>query len=408
MSLNILSIVSRNLGNGRNNVLPLLVNSKPSTVNLVNISCAGISSKANRDPDFQRKPAFPYKEKKYGMIRSWFDRTSERFDENSKIIIVDGPIAVGKTNFAKMLADDLDMHFVPEANMDMVCIDPYGFDERSLNDKLPENLQNLDEKIFCCNPFHKNAAFFQFSMFELRMSMYIDALAHLMNSGQGVVMVRSVYSDMVFAEAMAKCGYITKAVLKNYHWMRDEMFPELLRPHLQIYLDVPVPLVQERIKQRGIDAEVNGKALTPAYLSAIEDAYKRKFLPEIENHAELLIYDWSDFGDLELAVEDIERIDFDKYTVYDKKMSDWRFPKEQAIADARMLYSNRKMDILKMSNLPMFDSPELYYSGEEVEILEEVMSKVPSRQFAPGFNAAMGDQGILFNIRKPKSDYPYW
>lgn len=63
---------------------------------------------------------------------------------------------------------------------------------------------------------------------------------------------------------------------------RNEIFPELLRPHLQIYLDVPVSTVQERIKARGFDWEVKGKALTPAYLEAMEDAYKRKYLPEIE------------------------------------------------------------------------------------------------------------------------------
>jgi NADH dehydrogenase (ubiquinone) 1 alpha subcomplex subunit 10 len=29
-------------------------------------------------------------------------------------------------------------------------------------------------------------------------------------------------------------------------------------------------------------------------------------------------------GDPEILVEDIERIDFDQYTVYDKKLRDWR------------------------------------------------------------------------------------
>jgi len=29
-------------------------------------------------------------------------------------------------------------------------------------------------------------------------------------------------------------------------------------------------------------------------------------------------------GDTEILVEDIERLDFDQYTVYDKKMEDWR------------------------------------------------------------------------------------
>jgi NADH dehydrogenase (ubiquinone) 1 alpha subcomplex subunit 10 len=38
----------------------------------------------------------------------------------------------------------------------------------------------------------------------------MDALAHLFNTGQGVVMDRSPYSDFVFIEAMTKCGYSDK------------------------------------------------------------------------------------------------------------------------------------------------------------------------------------------------------
>lgn len=64
--------------------------------------------------------------------------------------------------------------------------------------------------------------------------------------------------------------------------MRDEIFPEFLRPHLQIYLDIPVDLVQKRIKERGHDYEINGKALTKPFLEAMEEAYKKIYLPEIE------------------------------------------------------------------------------------------------------------------------------
>jgi hypothetical protein len=42
------------------------------------------------------------------------------------------------------------------------------------------------------------------------------------------------------------------------------------------------------------------------------------------NHAETLIYDWTEAGDTEIVVEDIERIDFEQYGVYDNKMKDWR------------------------------------------------------------------------------------
>lgn len=40
----------------------------------------------------------------------------------------------------------------------------------------------------------------------------------------------------------------------------------------------------------------------------MENVYKRSFLKDISTHAELLVYDWSNGGDTELVVEDIERI----------------------------------------------------------------------------------------------------
>lgn len=40
---------------------------------------------------------------------------------------------------------------------------------------------------------------------------YVDALAHLLNTGQGVVLERSPYSDTVFMDAMATKGYVQKS-----------------------------------------------------------------------------------------------------------------------------------------------------------------------------------------------------
>jgi NADH dehydrogenase (ubiquinone) 1 alpha subcomplex subunit 10 len=47
------------------------------------------------------------------------------------------------------------------------------------------------------------------------------------------------------------------------------------------------------------------------------------------------MYDWSDHGDVEVVVEDIERIDFDRFEKHDPKMKDWRIPKEWEWADKR-------------------------------------------------------------------------
>lgn len=40
----------------------------------------------------------------------------------------------------------------------------------------------------------------------------------------------------------------------------------------------------------------------------MDDVYKRDFLKEINIKSELLVYDWSNGGEIELVVDDIEKI----------------------------------------------------------------------------------------------------
>lgn len=60
-----------------------------------------------------RPAPYDYKNKDYGFISAIFDKTTKRFDENSKLIVIEGPIAAGKSKFAKELADELEMLYMP-------------------------------------------------------------------------------------------------------------------------------------------------------------------------------------------------------------------------------------------------------------------------------------------------------
>ena len=42
----------------------------------------------------------------------------------------------------------------------------------------------------------------------------------------------------------------------------------------------------------------------------------------------MLTYNWSDEGDTEVVVEDIERLQLEYFDKYDKQQSDWRRYKE--------------------------------------------------------------------------------
>lgn len=55
-------------------------------------------------------------------------------------------------------------------------------------------------------------------------------------------------------------------------------------------------------------SEVDSKALSDEYLKNLDFFYKQQYLKEISVSSELLVYDWSNGGETEIVVEDIERI----------------------------------------------------------------------------------------------------
>lgn len=226
-------------------LLKLPVNQGTNVAACAVVQRRNITGKAMRCslPPRPPKPApFDYQNKDYTWIRSLFDRTTHRFDENSKVIVVEGPIAAGKTEFAKTLADDLGMMHFPEANMDYHYM-VNGINLRKFDCKLPEDAKTYDHCNFNVDPKHRNTAAFQLMMYTARYGQYVDALAHLLNTGQGVVLERSPFSDFVFMEAMASQNYISKKVKHYYYDVRNTGIEDLLRPHLVIYLDLPVDKV---------------------------------------------------------------------------------------------------------------------------------------------------------------------
>lgn len=374
-----------------------IVRSQPSeqsllrnhNLNYQRVVCALISSKANM-VGYQRPPPFPYKEKKYNWYYQLFDRTVDRFNENTKVLLVEGPIAAGKSTFAKQLAEDLDMEYFPEANFDTMYINAYGSDLRSLNPRLPRVAQYLDIKGFYRDPKHPNVPSMQMEMLFLRYNQYIDALAHLFNTGQGVVLDRSIYSDFVFLEAMNEAGFIPKNVRKYYYDAIEGMQIMLKAPHLVIYLDVPVSTVQQRIKQRNLDWEVNTSVLNAKYLNCIERLYKDQFLKDMSVKSEVLVYDWSNFGDVEVVVEDIERLDLEP-DQYEVKFKDWRVNHDREFSYARWEYTMNRNLMLARAD-PDYLVPELVLSHYDAELREELEEELAGNQYEPGYNPSMGDK----------------
>uniref|UniRef100_A0A182N286 NADH dehydrogenase [ubiquinone] 1 alpha subcomplex subunit 10, mitochondrial n=1 Tax=Anopheles dirus TaxID=7168 RepID=A0A182N286_9DIPT len=369
------------------------------------IAARNISGKTLRGSKLSKPKPFPYLEKQYTALNACMDvltkNTTSRFDENTKVVVVDGPIAAGKSAFAKELAAELEMKYFPEVTMDNYYVNSYGYDMRQLDAQLPAAMQSFDVAKFHQHPNHHNAASFQMRMLCERFSQYIDALAHLFSTGEGVVLDRSVYSDFVFLEAMYRNGYISKGARSVYYDVVKNTFCDLMKPHLVIYLDVPVNVVKDRIKKRANPNEAGSKALTDQYLKDIETIYKQQYLKDISTHAELLIYDWSDYGETEVVVEDIERIDFDRFDKDDPKMRDWVMENEEDWTEARSRYMN-KPDLMNSLNVPRFDVPELTVSPDDFKAWYDVWYSAPGMQFRKGYNEECGDTGILTKL---KSDF---
>lgn len=81
---------------------------------------------------------------------------------------MEGPVAAGKSKFAQELANDLDMLYVPEANLDLLYINAYGYDMRQLDDQLPVACRSFDVNNFLVNPTSSLTATFQMRMYLLR------------------------------------------------------------------------------------------------------------------------------------------------------------------------------------------------------------------------------------------------
>lgn len=363
----------------------------------------GISSKAMRHrTQAEPKPApFPYKEKRYNFFRALFDPTPARLDENSKLIVVEGVTGAGKANLARELAAELDMAYFAAPTQAEAYINEYGFNLKTLDPELPLTCKSYDENDFLKNPYlldGTKAARFQLGKMMKRYKRYLEALAHILNSGQGVVMDRSPYSDFVYMDAMAEQGLVSKNIQKFYHRVRDNAMFALWRPHLVIYLDVPVAEARRRIEARNRPNEKESPATTVAYLQSMEKAYKEKFLKEMSVSSEVVVYDWTEVGDPEIVVEDLERLDLDKYTIYDTQMSDWRRQDKWDWNNSRQIFSYDQQYLLNYFNVPATSCGEINYPPEDYNIMARILMNAPGQKYAKGYNADMGDKGLLFKL----------
>lgn len=132
--------------------------------------------------------------------------------------------------------------------------------------------------------------------------------------------------------------------------------------------------MQEKIKKRGIPYEVNSKVLTTEFLTDVEEIYKRDYLKDIVKHSHVLLYDWTEEGDIMSVINDIEELNFDIYKEKGK-MSDWIFETVQELRIKRTYYQERYYLHKDYTSID-FDVPEMVFTPEESDEHDNLMKTV--------------------------------
>lgn len=332
---------------------------------------------------------WPYEQKGF---RPWHvpqDRVDWRLDDNSKIIVIDGNLATGKTALGKHIAKQFDLLYVPDVtDTEMYWWETgHKYDPREHDEQLPFAARSCDFETFYSQGGYKkvlkNFPRTQYFLFRYKMMRYAQrVLAHVLNTGQGVVMNRGMWSDFVWANALNKGGWMSNAALKRYKIQYQDILSQWWHPHLVIYIDAPVDLVQEKIKKRNTPWEQDSPVITSEFLQTIRDTYKGTLLPYMRQYSEVLEYDLSE-GDLDYDMinEDLEHLDLENLSdTYPYRFKDWdeRFNRDYNQLRKR-ISPNNQLSLEKIFELhvPFFKAPELWLEGHDYFQYEKIVLNDP-------------------------------
>lgn len=319
---------------------------------------------------------YDYKKKKYGFLGQIFDSTLNRLGDNSLIITVDGNFGSGKSEFAQKLAKDIDFIYAREPDLDAhLYTQPNGENTRNLvNDIVGDNqryrLDSLEE--WHLNPTFKRTIALQHNFYNIRWMQMRTALLHLMSTGQGVVLERSVFSDAVIGQSLYDNNFLSDEAFRFY--LRDlipNTIAELWRPHVMIYLDKSPEDCFKSIKENGKPFEKESRVYNLEFLKSMDKNYKKNFLPGMRNELHVLTYDAND-ANTERTTEDLELLDFEDQN----KFNDWRIRRETTINTYRRILSDYQncLALLKAPN-SYVDIPEYLQYGEDLAKLNTKLSE---------------------------------
>jgi deoxyguanosine kinase len=170
--------------------------------------------------------------------------TQKPASRNARYIVIDGPIGVGKTSLAKLLARELNARLIFErAEENPFLMDFY---------QDPARFRFQTQIFFLMSRFTQQEEFTQHDLFhQVTISDYLFA------------------KDRIFAYLN-----LNEHELALYEQIYQMIEPKVVRPDLVIYLQADTETILRRIRQRARPFE---KHVSHEYIGAVNDAYNRFF-----------------------------------------------------------------------------------------------------------------------------------
>ncbi|OWF55026.1 NADH dehydrogenase [ubiquinone] 1 alpha subcomplex subunit 10, mitochondrial-like [Mizuhopecten yessoensis] len=380
------------------NIVPCLKRTAGPTNGLFrsHVPAAGLTSIS--DPEYasrqpHRMKPYNYEKRPIFHPQIFTNKTVNRLDENSKLIIIEGNIGIDKETFAKKIAEEFGMKFIPEFKEEECLLTSRGFDRRELNDRVSDKLKVWDFEMLYSTENPRDACHFLRTQIELyigKFERYREAVSHIWNTGQGVVMIRSVFSDLVFAKALRRAGVLTPKGYQHYTRIYYNTQVELISPHLFLYLDAPVEYCMEQIKKRGRPWEVNSTILTERFLQDVQNIYQADVLPQFKDLSEMKTFDMTSPLDYELIFEDLNETSLDGPKINeDNKFIEWEPPFNVDMSLIRYRYGKRfksHWDVMFAEIGVPADIDELNYGSVDMEELEAEILQHPGYKFKDYYN----------------------
>jgi deoxyadenosine/deoxycytidine kinase len=160
-----------------------------------------------------------------------------------RLVVVAGNIGTGKTSLAERIGARLGWHTAFESVADNPYLADFYADMRAW-------------------AFHLQVFFLGH-----RAQQYLQ----MVQLPQSVIIDRSIYEDAhIFARALYQMGNLSERDYQSYRTVFDLIVNQLPPPDLLIYLQAPVEVLMNRIRQRGRNME---SGITADYLRLLESFY---------------------------------------------------------------------------------------------------------------------------------------